>query len=80
VALTLRVNLPDYASMKTCLLALALLPLAACGKPGAANVEEVVANNMSGDDVTEVPDESAQSNVVDEAIGGGNNVTMVDPD
>jgi len=62
------------------MLTIALLSLAACGKPDAAKVEDVAASNMANDDVTEVPDDSAQTNAVDEAIGNGNNTTMVDPD
>lgn len=62
------------------MLTIALLSLAACGKPDTAKIEDVAANNMTNDDVTEVPDDSAQANAVDEAIGNGNNTTIVDPD
>ena len=66
--------------MRTPILVVALLSLAACGKTETPKVEDVAANNMSNDEVTEVPDDSAQANLVDQAIGGGNNTTIVDPD
>jgi hypothetical protein len=48
--------------MKIYMPAAALFLLAACnGAPPQNNVEDVSANNMIADEVTEVPDESAPS-------------------
>ena len=55
-------------------LALVLLAVAGCGKSAKAppKIENVAANQMNGNDVTEVPDESGDDN------DSGNN--SVDPD
>jgi uncharacterized lipoprotein YajG len=48
--------------MKICIPAFALILLAACNAPPAQNnVQEVAANNMAVDEVTEVQDDSASA-------------------
>lgn len=50
-----------------------LLAATGCSKPAQPAIHNVAANRMSNEDVTDVPDESADDNA-----GGGNN--SVDPD
>jgi uncharacterized lipoprotein YajG len=48
--------------MKICIPAVALVLLAACNAPSAQNnMQEVAANNMAVDEVTEVQDDSASA-------------------
>ncbi len=55
-------NLFSLTNMKIYILAATLLALAACGStPPENNVQDVAANNMIADDVTEVEDDSASA-------------------
>ena len=58
--LTAAFNLFNLSRMKIYILAVPLLALAACDSaPPQNNVQDVAANNMIADDVTEVEDDSA---------------------
>lgn len=54
--------------MKNYLCIAALFALAACGKPAQPKVEDVAANQMVNDDVTEVADDSATANGSENAV------------
>lgn len=52
--------------------AAALLALAACeATPPQANITEDIGDNVAEPDITEVPDESADANIVEDAEGEG---------
>jgi hypothetical protein len=73
--LTAALNLSNLRAMKIYILAAPLLALAACGStPPANNVQDVAANNMVADDVTEVQDDSAAAppTADNEAVANGN--------
>lgn len=60
VKLTAAINLFNLSPMKIYILAAPLLALTACDSaPPQNNVQDVAANNMIADDVTEVADDSA---------------------
>jgi hypothetical protein len=79
--LTCAANLSSLRIMKIYILAFPLLAMAACNAaPPQNNIQDVAANNMIADDVTEVQDDSASAPTAEkEADTGGavsNNATV----
>ena len=65
--MTAAINLFNLSPMKIYILAAPLLALAACDStPPQNNVQDVAANNMIADDVTEVQDDSAAAPASDQ--------------